>query len=270
MHVVISALDKNKLPPDSQESEKKLSTHCANMDLSDKLSPEIVSTLKFFWDLDVVKQKHRESNIGHVNEMAHYYFDELDRIAADSFIPTDIDILRSRGRTTGISEITYNIQGVNFTLVDVGGQRSERKKWIHCFQDVTCLIFCVAMSEYDMTLIEDDSVNRMHESIMLFEEICNCRWFHDISIILFLNKSDVFSEKITRVDMNTCFPEYTGGCNVKEGTKFVKAKFQSLNHNQTKTIYSHVTNATNTQNIQHVFASVRDVVIRNSLERCGI
>jgi len=52
-----------------------------------------------------------------------------------------------------------------FRLVDVGGQRSERKKWLHCFQEVTAVIFCVAMSEYDLKLMEDENVNRMHESL---------------------------------------------------------------------------------------------------------
>ena len=44
-----------------------------------------------------------------------------------------------------------------FRLFDVGGQRSERKKWIHCFEDVTAIIFCVAMSEYDQVLHEDET-----------------------------------------------------------------------------------------------------------------
>jgi len=40
-------------------------------------------------------------------------------------------------------------------MFDVGGQRSERKKWIHCFEGVTAIIFIVAMSEYDLMLAED-------------------------------------------------------------------------------------------------------------------
>lgn len=47
-----------------------------------------------------------------------------------------------------------------FRMFDVGGQRSERKKWIHCFEGVTCIIFCGALSAYDMVLVEDDEVVR--------------------------------------------------------------------------------------------------------------
>jgi len=138
-------------------------------------------------------------------------------------------------------------------MVDVGGQRSERKKWIHCFQDVTAVIFCVAMNEYDLMLAEDDSVNRMQESMMLFEEICNCQWFCDTAIILFLNKSDLFNEKIKRIDLKICFPEYTGGCDLKPATSFMKDKFTSLNRNRQKAIYVHITCATSTDNISYVF-----------------
>lgn len=42
-------------------------------------------------------------------------------------------------------------------MFDVGGQRSERKKWIHCFENVTSIIFCVALSEYDQVLRENSN-----------------------------------------------------------------------------------------------------------------
>lgn len=73
-------------------------------------------------------------------------------------------------------------------VFDVGGQRSERKKWIHCFENVTAIIFLVAISEYDQLLYEDQNVNRMQEALTLFDSICNSRWFVRTSIILFLNK----------------------------------------------------------------------------------
>ena len=56
-----------------------------------------------------------------------------------------------------------------FRLFDVGGQRSERKKWIHCFEDVTAIIFCVAMSEYDQVLHEDETTVRLFVLLGIFQ-----------------------------------------------------------------------------------------------------
>ena len=95
-------------------------------------------------------------------------------------------------------------------MFDVGGQRSERKKWIHCFEGVTAIIFCVALSGYDLVLAEDEEMNRMMESMKLFDSICNNKWFVETSIILFLNKKDLFEQKIKYSPLSICFPEYKG------------------------------------------------------------
>ncbi len=71
-------------------------------------------------------------------------------------------------------------------------------------------MFCVALSEYDLVLREDETQNRMQEALQLFDSICNSRWFTDTSIILFLNKTDLFRAKIQKVPLALCFPDYTG------------------------------------------------------------
>ena len=185
------------------------------------------------------------------------------------FIPSDVDILHSRGRTTGISEIAFSAGPTRFRMIDVGGQRSERPKWIHSFQGVTSLIFCVSLSEYDQKLYEDESVNRMQESIMLFDEICNCPCFKDTSIILFLNKSDIFREKIKRTSLDVCFPDYKGGCDFCQAIDYLTAKFTSLNKSLDKQIYTHVTCATDTSNVNFVFEAVREIVLRQLLAFTG-
>ena len=96
--------------------------------------------------------------------------------------------MRARVRTSGIVEEKYMIDGVNFRMYDVGGQRNERKKWIHCFDEVTAVIFVAAMNEYDQVLYEDATQNRMNEAVILFDEICNSQFFTRTSMILFLNK----------------------------------------------------------------------------------
>lgn len=95
-------------------------------------------------------------------------------------------------------------------MVDVGGQRSERKKWIHCFEDVTAIIFMVAISEYDQVLFEDENVNRMGESLTLFQSIVDMQWFQKTSIILFMNKTDIFENKIKISPLKKYFPQYKG------------------------------------------------------------
>lgn len=82
---------------------------------------------------------------------------------------------------------------------------------MHCFEDTSAVIFVVALNEYDLPLYEDDQVNRMHESLKLFREVCNSRWFVDTPMILFLNQNDLFMEKIQHTDLKVCFPEYSGG-----------------------------------------------------------
>jgi len=104
-------------------------------------------------------------------------------MANPGYLPTDQDILRSRVKTTGITETTFRVGELTYRLFDVGGQRSERKKWIHCFENVTALVFLVALSEYDQMLYEDESVNRMQEALTLFDSICNSRWFVKTSIV---------------------------------------------------------------------------------------
>ena len=82
-------------------------------------------------------------------------------------------MLLARVRTSGIVTESYEIDNVIFEMYDVGGQRNERKKWIHCFDNVTAVIFVGAISEYNQKLFEDTSTNRMVEALDLYEEVNN-------------------------------------------------------------------------------------------------
>lgn len=56
-------------------------------------------------------------------------------------------------------------------MFDVGGQRSERKKWIHCFEGVTAIIFCVALSGYDLVLAEDEEVVSKYKTKLMINYV---------------------------------------------------------------------------------------------------
>ena len=115
------------------------------------------------------------------------------------------------------------------SMFDVGGQRSERKKWIHCFENVTSIIFCVALSEYDQVLLEESSQNRMMESLVLFDSVVNSRWFMRTSIILFLNKVDLFRAKLKKSPLQNYFPDYSGGDDVNRAAKYLLWRFNQVN-----------------------------------------
>ena len=88
-----------------------------------------------------------------------YFNDNLERMFLPDYMPTNLDILHCRLKTTGITETVFNLGQLSYRICDVGGQRSERRKWIHCFENVTGCIFLVGISGYDEVLEEDpDSV----------------------------------------------------------------------------------------------------------------
>jgi GTPase SAR1 family protein len=205
-----------------------------------------------------------------LTDSAAYFFDKIKEVSTESYLPSQQDVLRSRVRTTGIVENEFEIDNNKFKMFDVGGQRNERKKWIHCFENVTAVLFVAAISEYDQVLYEDENTNRITEALNLFEEICNSRWFHETSMILFLNKRDLFSEKISRVPLRLCFPDYEGKDTYEEGSQYVKWQFESRNKNKEKVIYTHITCATDTDNVAAVFNAVKDIIIRQSLGQAGL
>lgn len=222
------------------------------------------------WKHASIQTAYSKQSQFQLNDSAAYYFTNVERFVKPDFVPTEQDILRSRAKTTGIIEIEFVIEKTKFIVVDVGGQRSERKKWMHCFQDVTAVIFCVAMSEYDLKLYEDDETNRMMESLNLFKEICNSKWFMRTAMLLFLNKRDLFETKIQTIDLNICFPDYTGGLNYDNATSFIKQKFLGVNENNAKHVYVHITCATDTNNIQVVFDAVKDIILHQVLDESGL
>jgi len=237
---------------------------------SGNLTPELAADIKALWADPGIQKAYERQNEFQLNDSAAYYFGMIDTIAKPDYVPTEQDVLRSRAKTTGIIETDFIVEKTKFRMVDVGGQRSERKKWMHCFQDVTAVIFCVALSEYDLRLYEDDQTNRMHESLKLFKEICNSKWFTDTSMILFLNKKDLFEKKIQRIDLKVTFPEYGGGCNYENALTFIKDKFLAQNENPKKHIYTHPTCATDTTNIQVVFNAVKDIILHKVLDDSGL
>jgi GTPase SAR1 family protein len=263
MKSITDKIREKHLEKNLQESSREKMQLFEGEDTQDELTPEFTQAIKVLWE-DPLIQKETNSKDYAVSESVSYYFNDMDRISQSNYVPTDQDMLMARIRTAGIVEMSFQMANTPFRLVDVGGQRSERKKWIHCFEDVTAIIFVAALSDYDLVLREDEETNRMEETLVLFDEICNSAWFDKAAMILFLNKKDLFEKKImdeSSPDLSFCFSDYTGGRDYQKALEFMQEKFVSLNRNSQKRIYPHVTCATDTEQVRTVMRAVNDAIM---------
>ncbi|KAI9305370.1 putative guanine nucleotide-binding protein alpha-1 subunit [Cunninghamella echinulata] len=278
MITLLEAIDYLDLPTtDIQENRQELihtlQKHEQNIGRGNilLLPTDLVQKIDQLWHHPIIQLAYKKRNEFQLNDSASYYFNSIQRIGDPRFTPTDQDILRSRVKTTGIIETKFKYENRNYILVDVGGQRSERKKWIHCFENVTAVIFMVAISEYNQVLFEDASINRLKESIDLFASICNTPWFTHTSFILLFNKTDLFQKKWSKADFQTYFPDYQGSNDYKDGYKYIENKFTKLKPSTNDTqLYSHFTCATDTEQIKFVFRAIMDVILQETMRDVGL
>lgn len=250
-----------------------------------KITPEIAEAIQLLW-----KDTNFQETYGERAKFQLYdcYGEFAVKISdypewgGPDWTPSVSDVMKARVRTSGIVEETYTIDDVNFVMYDVGGQRNERKKWIHCFDNVTAVIFVGAISEYDQVLYEDKSQNRLVEAVDLFDEICNSKWFMDTSMILFLNKRDLFDQKFVqkKVPLDiTGLPFFEGAPKIDWGTESADSAVKLAHEwivstflvkNQTeKEIYHHITCATDTENVKTVFNACKDIILKGNLKNSG-
>ncbi|EZG06509.1 hypothetical protein H106_03911 [Trichophyton rubrum CBS 735.88] len=251
------------------------------------LELKVGDAITYLWNDPSIPAVLERQNEFYLMDSALYFFEEAKRITMPDYIPNEADVLRARTKTTGIYETRFTMGQLSIHMFDVGGQRSERKKWIHCFENVTSIIFCVALSEYDQVLLEESNQNRMMESLVLFDSVVNSRWFMRTSIVLFLNKVDLFRQKLGRSPLNKYFPDYSGGNDVNRAAKYLLWRFNQVNRAHLNLYpqcvrsfvfllfkaYTNVlslTQATDTSNIRLVFAAVKETILQNALKDSGI
>eukprot|EP00761_Pharyngomonas_kirbyi_P006949 gb/GECH01006958.1/.p1 GENE.gb/GECH01006958.1/~~gb/GECH01006958.1/.p1 ORF type:complete len:355 (+),score=52.28 gb/GECH01006958.1/:1-1065(+) len=267
---LVKAVDRFQLEYEDPEvreiADRVKSTHMSDY----RLDPERAADIKKLWNDGAVQQAYQRRSEFQLYDSCAYFMSDLDRLAAPDYVPKQDDVLRCRVKTVGITEMELQLKGTNFRIVDVGGQRNERRKWIHAFDNVTAIIFVVSLSEYDQNLFEDNKMNRMQEALLLFDEICNNRYFKNTSVIVFFNKKDLFEEKIKHTDLSVCFSDYTDGQDYHKAIDFIIKKFVDENKNKKRTIYTYVTCATDTKNIQVVFNATKNIILELALNEAQL
>lgn len=248
-------------------------------------SPDMIAASKKIWADAGIKQVYKRRNEYHLVDSCRYYLDDLDRIFTGGFTPTVDDALRVRVRTTGILETKFRYDDLIYKMIDVGGQRSERRKWLQCFDDVTAIIFVAALSGYDMILFEDANQNRLTESVEVFTTTFSNKVFSETNCILFLNKLDLFETKIKTSPISQfheSYEEFAAVHSEKDdpvvvGKEYICSLYEDAfkagtndDSEKMRNIYSHYTTATDTNNIKLVFGVVNDFIVQINLQQYGL
>jgi len=233
----------------------------------EKFTMEEASLYKILWADKGFRLTFENRKTVQVPESIVHFFENLDRIVEESYIPNDDDLILMRIRTTGLVREEFQIENLRFVLHDVGGQRNERRKWINLFDGVTAVLFVIAISEYDQVCFEDEKTNRIVESLEVFDETFNKNVFLATPIILFLNKRDLFEKKFGKVPIDNYFSEWKGTTK-EQAYDFFREKFVNRLKNK-RDVFTHVTNATDSDNCLKVFHAVQHIIVKLQLGESG-
>mmetsp|Transcript_39401 Transcript_39401/g.64459 ORF Transcript_39401/g.64459 Transcript_39401/m.64459 type:complete len:434 (-) Transcript_39401:191-1492(-) len=263
---------------------------------------QLTQAMKYLWRLKAVKATFDHRQFFSLLENMDYFWDKLDDVMQETehaqYLPTLQDTFNARTTTSGILENEYIIQGIPFYIFDVGGQRNERRKWIKLFDLVHAVIFVAALNHYSCVLFEDETCNAMKESIQLFRDLINSKYFNKqyTRFILFLNKKDLFEQRLRddKIPLTFCFEEYDGpnygdktddefGSQSEQNEYFESCYDSAIDYIREQylgqidrkiakrvTVAVYVTMATNTDNIEKVFNVVRSGIIQAALRDSGL
>ncbi|KIO06988.1 hypothetical protein M404DRAFT_998427 [Pisolithus tinctorius Marx 270] len=228
------------------------------------------------WKDPNVKQRLRELRL-RVEESSGFFLDEISRITALRYFPTDQDVLKARLKTLGVVEHSFSIPDSNrrtieWKIYDVGGARNQRSAWAPYFDDVNAIIFLAPISAFDQVLAEDARVNRLEDSFQLWKSLVSNKLLTNVSIILFLNKIDLLQAKLrSGVRLRDHMPHYGDRPNDYDSvSKYFYNKFgavhQEFSAHKARELKIHFTSVTDTRRTATIMKNVRDIIIATNLK----
>jgi len=242
---------------------------------SENINSEVGSAIAKVWGKEKSKMRKHYEKIEVLLQIptnSTYFWEQAKTVGNEEFMPTKDDIIQAKIRTIGIQDTHFVYDKTKFLIVDVGGQRSERRKWLHCFNNINAVIFLTAVDDYDGKVLEEDNhTNRLLDSLSLFEKLSESSWFDNIPFVLFLNKIDLFEKKLDRVPLETIFDDF-------EDIVIRGKKMETLNNLRDQSVYymkqlfikrfkgkgnmfTFETNATDEKACEKVFKSIRDDIL---------
>ncbi|XP_065052777.1 guanine nucleotide-binding protein G(t) subunit alpha-3-like [Rhopilema esculentum] len=197
-----------------------------------------------------------------VTDADGYFLKRIKKMNSPSYVPTDDDLLHMRRVTDSVEEFKFTYRNCDFTVIDVGGRKAERRKWINLFSRANMIIYSASLVDYDLALEDDPNVNSMGESLSVFESVVNLTYFQDTPLVLFLNKKDLLSKKVKAVSLADHFQDYKGpDDNPHEVVGYIKSKFLHKIKDKSRPVKVHIICATNTRDVKKAFEISLDWVL---------
>ncbi|CCL98063.1 uncharacterized protein FIBRA_00057 [Fibroporia radiculosa] len=246
------------------------------------------------WRDTRVQQRLAERRL-RLEESSGFYLEDIDRVTAKMYFPTDEDVLKARLKTTGVVEHTFSLprnaeyRGVEWKIYDVGGAKPQRQAWAPYFDDgelfkknplgsncevdsiaydqhadtflvVDAIIFLAPISAFDQVLAEDPRVNRLEDTIYLWQSVTSNKLLANVNIILFLNKCDLLKRKLQAgVRLSHYMTSYEERSNDYDAiVNYFRRKFGVMHNlyspNKSRECFIHFTSVTDTRRT-HVIIS---------------
>nr|XP_039256401.1 guanine nucleotide-binding protein G(i) subunit alpha-like [Styela clava] len=263
---LLPAMSALKIAFESNErlSDAQIVLHKNYVEISE-LSPELVTAMRNLVCDSGFKSCFEMLDNFQEEEFFTYFSKEIDRITDPAYVPTLEDILHINIKSTGIFTYDCSYEELDFTFVETSGRRTERKKWIHTFDEVDIVLFCVSMSDYNQVLLENEETNCMTESLKLFQSICNNTILKESKFVLLLNKKDVLNEKVRRCAFGQHFDEFKGENAYETVSLYIKNMFEDVIVNKEKReIHTFFTCATDTDDFRAILDELHRLMTEKS------
>ncbi|KAI9199719.1 guanine nucleotide binding protein, alpha subunit [Polychytrium aggregatum] len=237
-----------------------------------QIPANIIQFLVGFWKNPGIQACFGQSTEFYLPDCCEHFLKNIASICHIDYNPSEQDVLQARIMTTTITQHTFMINKVPYQIIDVGGQRSERRKWFHYFDDVRAILFVAAVGSYDQNIIEDGQTNRMVEALTVFEQVANHPSLESTAILLFMNKIDLFNAKLAdpNKSFKKYFPDYTGPNRPKPIGQYFTERFKNASKNPERKLYFYFTQATDTHQIRTILKLVGSITMELNLQYGGL
>jgi guanine nucleotide-binding protein G(z) subunit alpha len=253
--------------PNTIANLAKISEYKYDADVTNNENEELFTYVK-----NVCQDERLMENFDYELTYIRHYTNKIESVLAVDYTPTLDDILRTRQRTTGFSDLSFIKDKVMWEIFDVGGQLAERRKWelIANSNKINAVVFCMSLADFQDTN-QETGKTCLIDTLELFRRVVKESWVNGKALIIFLNKTDLFKERLEKgvIKLTTADPSYTGENTYENGISLFEKMFKDIIRDANKSLEDttvYPTCALDTSQTKIVLDAITDNLISQRLD----